>query len=384
MKQQNKLITAEKILSKITTGVSQNPKVYNRLGVDNDQDALALFLRRAGRRSHETLRRYTRELVRFTAFARKELNKGYRQITLADVEIYVDFLHKPWPAWKKPGINKELPEKVYFPNHTKQGKSTDQIITVLNSFFNYIHTTGYSSGNPFSAFDKSGEKHARGHGHLPFFFKDEWDIVLKCISHYPVNTEMLILEKARIHYIFSLTYGGALRESELTNHSCLDIRPDKDGQLTLYIRGKGRKLRQLPVTPDMHYAINLFREFHKAGNICADKFPLAPQLKPIKWLQDGSIEFKSMGARGIRKWFSQFMQYCSSTVEDNTDNLAERLLTKTFHSLRHTALSHLAQRMDIEDLAIFAGHESITTTQQYYTPEKERLRELTQHHKLHT
>ena len=356
--------------------------INNRLGVNNDKDALALFLRRAERRSDETLRRYTRELVRFTAFSRKEMNKGYAQITLADVEIYVDFIQAPWTLWQQPGINLDNPDKVYFPKAIKPGKSTDQIIAVLNSFFNYLHTTGYSAGNPFSAFDKSGEKHARGHGELRYFFKDEWSIVLNCIHEYPENTERQAQEKARIHYIFSLAYGAALRESELAKHSCEDIRPDKSNEMTLYIYGKGRRLRQLPVTPDMLRAINNYRKFHDAGSFASDGFPLAPQLQPVKYDAHANLSYKSISARQIRKWFSQFMQHCAGSISHENPELAERLLQKSFHSLRHTALSHLAQRMDIEDLSIFAGHESITTTQQYYTPERQRLRELTQQHRL--
>jgi len=379
MKHKPSALTSSSTLGYETPSLSK----HNRLGVDSDQDALALFLRRAERRSQETLRRYTRELVRFTAFARKELNKGYQHITLADVEIYVSFLHAPWPSWQETGMNKENPKKIYFPNAIKPGKSTDQIITVLSSFFNYLHITGYNIGNPFGAFDKSGEKHAKGHGYTRYFFKDEWEVVLNNLNHYPEDTERQHLEKLRLNYIFTVAYGAALRESELSSHTCKNILPDKDGNLTLYIHGKGRKIRQLPVTPDMLYAINFYRQQHDFGVLTTDGFPLAPQLQPYRDMPDGKRQFKSMGTRQIRKWFSQFINYCADSVLYQNQELAERLRQKSFHSLRHTALSHLAQQMDIEDLSIFAGHESITTTQQYYTPERERLRELTQHHQLH-
>lgn len=353
----------------------------NRLGVNNDKDALALFLRRAERRSAETLRRYTRELIRFTAFIRKALNKGYPAITLADVEIYIAFLHDPWTEWKQPGINKEMPEKIYFPYAVTPGKSTDQIVAVLNSFFNYLHATGYSVGNPFSAFNRSGEKYAKGHGESRYFFRDEWEVVLDSIKDYPQKTEREALEKSRLTYIFTLTYGAALRESELASHTCKDIRPDKNSELTLYLQGKGRRLRQLPLTPDMFQAINNYRKLHGAGAFFPDDFPLAPALRPVTMDTSGNRRFRSVKARQIRTWFNQFMLYCAGKVNDT--DLAERLKQKSFHSLRHTALSHLAKQMDIEDLAVFAGHESITTTQQYYTPERERLRELTKDHQLY-
>ena len=74
------------------------------------------------------------------------------------------------------------------------------------------------------------------------------------------------------------------------------------------------------------------------------------------------------------------MHFCAQQTDDNY--LAARLKTIPFHSLRHTALTHLAQQMDIEDLAIFAGHDSINTTSQYYHAEANRLRSLTENHGL--
>ncbi len=350
----------------------------NKLGVNSDQEALSLFLRRAARRSSETLRRYTRELVRFTIFLRRERLKGYGECTIADIEAYVSFLHNPWPHWQKPGMDKSNPDKIFFPSAIHPGKSTDQIITVLNSFFSYLQATGYLTGNPVHGFDKSGEKHARGHGETRFFYADEWQVIVRAIEEYPQQSRAQRMEKARLKYIFSLAYGLGLRQSELTCHSCEDIRQDSYGKLTLFIYGKGRRLRQLPINDHTLQAIIEYRTLHRQEPFTRDSFPLAPCLYPVK--KNG--EYKSMGPRQVRKWFSGFMQHCANLVIDETPELAQQLLSKSFHSLRHTTLSHLAKNMDIEDLALFAGHEAITTTQQYYTPEKERLRDLTKAHGL--
>ena len=72
------------------------------------------------------------------------------------------------------------------------------------------------------------------------------------------------------------------------------------------------------------------------------------------------------------------MTYCSSQTNDQL--LAHRLTDIPFHSIRHTALTHLARNMDIEDLAIFAGHDSINTTSQYYHAEAHRLKTKAANH----
>ncbi len=352
----------------------------NKLGVTSDREALVLFLRRAERRSQETLRRYTRELTRFTLFIRRERLKSYGECAVADIEVYVSFLHSPWTHWQRPGMDKSNPAKVLFPNAISPGKSTDQIITVLNSFFSYLLATGYISGNPVHGFDKSGEKHARGHGETRFFYEDEWQSVMTAIHHYPTHKPRHALEKARLEYVFSIAYGLGLRQSELTDHSCRDIRRDNSGELVLVIRGKGRRLRQLPVNDRVLQAIIKYRTLHNLEPFSHDDFPLAPCLRPV----DNRGGFKRMSQRQVRKWFQQFMSHCAETQKADDSDLPARLITKSFHSLRHTALSHLARQMDIEDLALFAGHEAITTTQQYYTPERQRLRELTQNHGMST
>ncbi|CAM3864024.1 tyrosine-type recombinase/integrase [Parendozoicomonas haliclonae] len=350
----------------------------NKLGVTSDRDALALFLRRASRRSAETLRRYTRELVRFTLFLRRERLKSYQDCTVADIEVYVNFLHHPWPHWQQPGMDQSNPEKVFFPNAIRPGKSTDQIITVLNSFFSYLQATGYLSGNPVHGFDKSGEKVARGHGETRFFYEDEWQLITQAISHYPDHKPRHKLEKARLAYILGIAYGLGLRQSEMTGHTCKDIKRDSSGQLVLVIHGKGRRLRQLPVNDNVLKTIIRYRSLHGLEPFAQDDFPLAPCLRPVA--SDGS--FRAMSSRQMRKWFTQFMEHCAEQTDEDGAELASRLRSKSFHSLRHTTLSHLARSMDIEDLALFAGHEAITTTQQYYTPEKQRLRELTRDHGL--
>ncbi len=351
---------------------------HNKLGVNSDKDALALFLRRAARRSDETLRRYTRELVRFTIFLSRERVKEYRNCTVADIEVYINFLQAPWPHWQQPGMDRNNPDKVFFPNAIRPGKSTDQIVTVLSSFFSYLQATGYLTGNPVYGFDKSGEKIARGHGETRFFYEDEWQVITRALTGYPDNKPRLKLEKARLAYVIGITYGLGLRQSEVTGHTCRDIRQDSSGQLILTIRGKGRRLRHLPVNDNILQTIITYRTFHNLEPFANDDFPLAPCQRPLA--KDGS--FKAMSQRQVRHWFTQFLNYCAMQVAQNDSGLADRLRSKSFHSLRHTTLSHLARSMDIEDLAIFAGHEAITTTQQYYTPEKQRLRELTRNHGL--
>ncbi|MRI34142.1 hypothetical protein EOPP23_14205 [Endozoicomonas sp. OPT23] len=346
----------------------------NLAGASNDSEILTLFLNKASARSSETFRRYERETVRFTAWLYKEMSSGYQQVRLKHLQMYLHHLQNLPEHWLKPGILSGQPERVLFRDSIKKGKSTDQIIDVLSSFFSFLERNRYTSGNPAVSLIRSGEKQARGSTVIRFFHDNEWQHVLSCLESMPENTDKQKKEKNRTRFILSLGYSLALRESELTGHSCNDIHPDAEGKLFISVLGKGRKRRQLPLNDSILQLIEQYRGIYGYNGITGDKFPLAPRTRKSA----GALS--NLSSRGLRFWWQGFMQYCAESCE--TDAVAQRFVEMPFHSLRHTALTHLARKMDIEDLAIFAGHDSINTTSQYYHTEAKRLRQLVSEHHL--
>ncbi len=131
---------------------------------------------------------------------------------------------------------------------------------------------------------------------------------------------------------------------------------------------KEKKRRHLPINKNLQNTIAEYRAAHGLSGIYGDDFPLAPRLRRSK----GSIT--PLSSRGLRFFWQSLMQDCALKSDDHL--LSNRLCEIPFHSLRHTALTHLARSMDIEDLAIFAGHDSINTTSQYYHAEAERTSNL--------
>ncbi|MGB0361042.1 MAG: tyrosine-type recombinase/integrase, partial [Endozoicomonas sp.] len=344
---------------------------YNLLGAANDADALKLYLMKAGARSAETLRRYDREITRFTAYLYLELKINYQRVRLKHLQNYLRFIQNLPFHWTTQGLLPGQPARVLFKSSIKPGKSTDQVIDVLSSFFSFLEKSRYISGNPAAVLTRSGEKIARGSSVIRYFYDSDWDYIKKCLDELPCKTLGQRLEAKRSKYIISLSYGLALRESELTNHSCSDIYPDNDGGYYLSVLGKGKKRRNIPLNPKLHETIEQFRGEFDLSGLVGNNFPLAPRKRML------NNNIATLSARGLRQWWRTFMSYC----EDKADlELKTRLSKMPFHALRHTALTHLARRMDIEDLAIFAGHESIQTTSQYYHAEISRLKKMSADH----
>lgn len=346
----------------------------NLLGADNDSDALTMFLNKAGARSEETRRRYEREIVRFTAYIYQELAVNYRSVRLRHLQTYLYFIQNLPPRWLQPGVLPGQPDKVLFKGSINEGKSTDQVIDVLSTFFSFLEKNRYTIGNPAVSLVRSGEKRARGSTTVRYFYEPEWQHVRESLHALPCTTAVQIREATRTRLMIRLAYGLALRESEITQHSCQDIHPDDDGGYFLSVVGKGRKRRNLPLNPALQETIIEFRRFYGCQGINNDALPLAPRRRKNQGVLTG------LSQRGLRFWWQRFMEYCAQQTDDI--NLQFRLREMPFHALRHTALTHLARKMDIEDLAIFAGHDSINTTSQYYHTEARRLKALTQDHQL--
>ena len=345
----------------------------NMIGAGSDGDALRLFLNKSASRSPETRRRYERETTRLTAFLYLELGIGYRDVRLKHLQAYLHFLQHLPARWLMAGMLPGQPERIMFRGPVKPGKSTDQIIDVLSSFFSFLAKNRYTPGNPAVSLVRSGEKVARGSSVIRYFYDKEWLFVRECLATLPSGTDRERLESARTRYILSLGYALALRESELTGHSCLDIYPDNDDGYYLSVLGKGRKRRRVPINNALQEMIIDYRHMNGYSGLYGDNFPLAPKIR----LSGGQIA--PLTARGLRYWWQSFISYCQNQADPA---MRQRLQGLPFHALRHTALTHLARKMDIEDLAIFAGHDSINTTSQYYHAEASRLKKMAADHHI--
>lgn len=362
----NNLINSGIPLDQLTPGTHDN-----MIGAGSDGDALTLFLNKSGSRSPETLRRYERETRRLTAFLYLELGIGYRDVRLKHLQAYLHFIQNLPARWLMAGILPGQPQRIMFRAPIKPGKSTDQIIDVLSSFFSFLEKNRYIPGNPAVSLVRSGEKVARGNTVIRYFYDKEWLFIRECLATLPSGTNRERLESGRTRYILSLGYALALRESELTGHSCLDIYPDNDGSYYLSVLGKGRKRRRVPINNALQEMIIDYRHFNGHSGLYGDNFPLAPKIR-----QSGS-QISPLTARGLRYWWQSFIGYCQDKADPA---MSQRLQGLPFHTLRHTALTHLARKMDIEDLAIFAGHDSINTTSQYYHAEASRLKKMAADH----
>ena len=155
--------------------------------------------------------------------------------------------------------------------------------------------------------------------------------------------------KGRTHrLVMVLLFHLGLRRSELTNIKMHQFAHDR-GHIVLRIHGKGDKVRLVPINQHVHEEVQNYLESLKARGIelGAEDYLLQTETKKRNERpMDGSTIF-----RVIEKYARKVG------------------ITKAVspHSCRATVISHLldTQNTAIRDVATFAGHANITTTERY-------------------
>lgn len=145
--------------------------------------------------------------------------------------------------------------------------------------------------------------------------------------------------EARDRAILLLLYGAGLRIAEALNlltHEVCDIR-----NKTLYIKGKGKKTRIVPILPIITDALQQYKD------LCP--FELAPN----------EVFFRGAKGGGLRP----------ELVQKTVRNLRSALglsANVTPHSLRHSFATHLlAEGADLRTIQELLGHSSLSSTQIY-------------------
>lgn len=145
-----------------------------------------------------------------------------------------------------------------------------------------------------------------------------------------------------------LMFELGLRRSELTHIRLQDIFQERH-HMVIKIRGKGDKERLLPLSTSIQNEIKAYLAFcqHKQITLSPEDFLLMTE--------KSSQTKKAVDGSTILRMIKNYARKCG---------INKRISP---HSARATAISHLldTQNIPIRDVAIFAGHSNITTTERY-------------------
>jgi integrase/recombinase XerC len=247
--------------------VNRSP-VTNTLGAADDAQALVLFLRDRASRSPHTLRAYLADLRRLIAWCEREGLGPLSDLTRHDLLAYRrEVENQPEPRVRhatgregkrergratdealSPASRQPARRDRTGRPHTQSAAVASRALAVISSLYRYWLSTGYLNANPAAGL--SGGSTARS-AWIPSRIMPARVIALcdAVVTGAP-PTDLTPLVWARRCAIWALyRYGGVrlaeLMWSDVTGLPRLEV--DADGNWTLHVCGKGRKLRSVPL-----------------------------------------------------------------------------------------------------------------------------------------
>ncbi len=272
-----------------------------------------------------TLKNYSRDLLRFGAFARAR-GETLETVGADDISAWLEQLSQLGLAASTAALK----------------------TSALRQFYQFLYSEGYRGDNPTAVIVRPKVERP-----LP-----------KILTSKEVEALFEAAQKiegpkgARMMALLEILYAAGLRVSELVG---LPLSAIRKGERLLLVRGKGDKERLAPLT---QRAIDtVFRYLDQRESFLAVKNG-QPHSSP--WL------FPSRGKTGhlTAARFAQLLKDVAIRADIPPSKVSP-------HVLRHAFATHLLEGgADLKSLQQMLGHADITTTQIYTHVAQDRLREL--------
>jgi integrase/recombinase XerD len=273
---------------------------------------IALYLRTLT--SPQTIKTYNTEIVLFVSYLENELGKGLGGLTAEDVSLYREHLIG-----------------------TYAGATAAKKLAVLRRFLMFTFMAGATTVNPES---------------LRFFAKSPR---VRQDSSYNVLTDeelsrMLAAARAsnyRDYVLLAVMAGCGLREVEVVGIKIGDFRDVGGGQTFLRVLGKGGKVRNVAISPD------LWRLIQRYVILTGRSFTSHPDSrKPLITSRVG--QDKILTTRSVQNIVKKYVRAAGITKAISP------------HSIRHTVGTNMAvNEAPLLVIQQFLGHSDPKTTMRY-------------------
>ncbi len=204
-------------------------------------------------------------------------------------------------------------------------------LSTLRSFFRFAKAAGWVKEDPTEGI-KGIATAPRAPRSLE---KRQVDALLRAVERRGNKRDLAI--------VLVLRHAG-IRVAELCGLTLADVElSERKGTLT--VRGKGRKVRSLPLNVDVRHALSTYLRVRPAA--------------------DDDALFIGQRGQGLRPRAVELLV---------TKYARDAALEATPHTLRHSFARHLLDRgAGLEEVAALLGHEKLTTTAIYTTPSQRDL-----------
>jgi integrase/recombinase XerC len=327
----------------------------NTLGVGDDAQAVALFLRDRANRSPHTLRAYRAELQRLVAWCEIHQLGPLSDLTRHDLLAYRQALRKA-PRDTAEDAPHQVPE------------ATQALaLAVVASLFRYWRETGYLSANPAAGLVRGGRSRAsfapqRMLAPSLLTACDAW------VAESTASGDALVVARRRAIWTLYRYTGVRLVELVWSDDTQLPkIEVDDGACWTLHVLGKGRKTRAIPLPTLCVPVLKTYRQLRG--------LPVLPSPYEHAALIHG-IKGGSLHSSGLYDEVKAIFNAAAERL-DKTDHAgAARLRSASPHWLRHGYARALVvdHQVPLPAAQALLGHASVQTTAGYAKTDLSQLR----------
>jgi integrase/recombinase XerC len=342
----------------------------NTLGVGDDAQAVALFLRDRASRSSHTLRAYRTELQRLVTWCEAQQLGPLSDLTRHNLLAYRQSLRKP------------AHDVVDHNNRTMAEATQARALAVIASLFRYWTETGYLTANPAAGLVRGGRTRASfaPQRMLPTALLGACDTWVAEASDDDDSTGTSTspaladtLATARRRAIWTLYRYAGVRLVELVWSDDAQLPKlevdciDESECWTLHVLGKGRKTRAIPLPALCVPILKTYRQLRG----------LPPQPSPyehaalIHGLKGGSLK-----SSGLYDEVKAIFIGSAERLEKTDHAGAMRLRSASPHWLRHGYARQLVvdHQVPLPAAQALLGHASVQTTAGYAKTDLSQLR----------
>lgn len=420
----------------------ENRGVRNKSGVENDYDAIHLWLKQ--QENFNTYRSYRKEAERFLLWALLERGKPFSSLLTIDCLAYRDFLRdlgkldadewrskykipmerwigrrgterwsSLWRPFEKPPVKKVLKtDDVDLQQYLKKSNDNKKEIlspssqklshTILKSLCDYLMRQRYLDSNPFDgvkAPTKGLRKMNVGHS----FTMKQWEFITEHLDTFERDAHYY-----RLKFILCFAYETGMRISEMVNAKLGDIEEafladTSDYGRTIKVLGKGDVHRDVVITDIVFTELNNYLAHRGLGSfdqspkdrplidvLVGTKFPNphAPKEKSELGIHTQKVKelrqpTDTISINRMHEILKEFFYSAASAMLPFSITDARHIEKASTHWLRHTCGSHAAANgTPVAILRDNFGHASLETTSQYITTERDnRIRAMELHSK---
>lgn len=358
---------AKNIITLNTSGYNKNKNNdVLFLDAENDAEAISSFLLEY-RDSPPTLQTYAKEIERLLLWCIHIGKTNISNLKRDHLLAYQQFIKNPQPKkiWCGPKVSRLHKDgsinSDWRPFYHKGLSATtvNKVLTIIDSFFNYLVQTNYLSGNPLVV-ERRRKLRKKGKTQIidRYLELDEIHATLNALAEYKIKDEQAAFKIARARYIILLLFYTGLRIAEASKHT-MGKFIQREEVWFLRVLGKGNKLREIPVPDELLQALAAFRiavGLPSPQPKYREKTPLIPMENLIKSISTRRID-------QILKWA---FRLGAMEFEVDKPRKASKLRSASAHWLRHSYVTYLLDSgAPLKVAQENAGHSNIGTTMHY-------------------